>query len=332
MRTARAGAKDRLCGALLRPLLLVLLTATAAPAPRLAHAQAAGARPKLSETQKQEVRDRYERATRFYYLRKYPEAVGEYEAIYLLSADPVMLYNIAQCHRQANEPEKAAQFYRNYLRNDPAAANRADVEKKVAEMDKLVEDGRRAAVIPTPPPPTTVPPSVPGAAPGTIPNVGSPPPAQDVPVSPEATNAPPSWSPPPTGVQPQVSPTFDVTQTAAPAKAPSRVLRWSLLVGGGVFLTTSIVAGAVAAAKAKEIEKAAQGTNLAFDANLQETEKAGRAANGLAVGTGLIGLAALGTGLYLWKGESDDQAPHARSFVVPVAGPGYAGALAKVGF
>src|SRR4051812_10982021 len=48
-----------------------------------ARAQAAEeTRPKLTEAQKQEVRDRYDKATRFYYLRKYPEAIVEYEGIY----------------------------------------------------------------------------------------------------------------------------------------------------------------------------------------------------------------------------------------------------------
>jgi tetratricopeptide (TPR) repeat protein len=287
-------------------------------------------RPKLTEAQKQEVRDRYEKATRYYYLRKYPEAIAEYEGIYLLSADPVMLYNIAQCHRQADDPEKAAQFYRNYLRNAQAATNRADVEKKIVEMDKLVEERRRSAITPgapgtppviTPPPPvTTAPPVAPGPA---TPDIGAPPPARDLP----ATTPPPVWSPPPTTMSP---PGGDLTQTTpVPAEPPSRLLRWSLVIGGGVFLTTSLVTGAVAAAKAKEIEDAAKLRTRTFDNNLKQTEEAGRKASGLAVGTGVIGLAALGVGLYLWNSEPDS-VPAA--YVVPAVGVGYAGAVAKMGF
>ncbi|HEY0711014.1 MAG TPA: tetratricopeptide repeat protein [Polyangia bacterium] len=320
-------------GRVLRVLALLALCAGGVLGPAPASAQEA--RPKLTEAQKQEVRDRYEKATRYYYLRKYPEAIAEYEGIYLLSADPVMLYNIAQCHRQSDDPEKAAQFYRNYLRNAPAATNRADVEKKIAEMDKLLEERRRSAVTPgapgtapgvppvAAPPPVTTPPPVTPPGPVT-PDVGAPPPARDFP----STTPPPVWSPPP-GVNPP--PAADVTQTVpAPSSEPSRVLRWSLVIGGGVFLTTAIVTGAVAATKAKEIGDAAETRTRVFDANLKKTEEAGRTANGLAIGTGVIGLAALGAGIYLWKTEPDPVAPTA--YVVPAIGPGYAGALAKVGF
>ena len=85
----------------------------------------AGARcapPKLTEAQKRQTKEHYEKATKYYNLGKYAEAVAEYQAAYLISADPVMLYNIAQCHRLNNQPDEAARFYKNYLRNAPSAA------------------------------------------------------------------------------------------------------------------------------------------------------------------------------------------------------------------
>ena len=280
-------------------------------------------RPKLSEAQKQEVRDRYDKATRFYYLRKYPEAITEYEAIYLLSADPVMLYNIAQCHRQNDQPEQAAQFYKNYLRNAPTATNRADVEKKIVEMDRLVED-RRKLVQPTVPPPSAAPSPVlpPAVTPGSLPGVSAPPPVAGEP-GPGAAVAPASANPP----------EADLT-TSAPSP-PSRIWPITFMVGGGVFLATSVVLGAVATSKARTVESASQTKLRAFDSDLQKTEESGQAASNLAVATGLIGAAALGTGIYLWlRARPRAEVAHGRErpSLAPVASAGYAGFLARVTF
>jgi tetratricopeptide (TPR) repeat protein len=279
-------------------------------------------RPKLTEAQKQEIRDRYDRATKYYYLRKYAEAIAEYEAIYLISADPVMLYNIAQSYRNADQPETASQFYKNYLRNAPSATNRADVEKKIAEMDKLVEERRRAPAAPavTPPP-----------APTSEPAVGAPPPPLVVP--PPASSEPAPSTMPSMGQEP-AGPVPDQVDIGIREKppTPSHVLRWSMLVGGGVFLTTSLVLGSVASSKAKDVESAAVGRNRAFDDDLQKTEKDGRAASALAVGTGLLGAVAIGAGVYLWISESARERAQARTTIVPVAGAGFGGALLRTTF
>jgi tetratricopeptide (TPR) repeat protein len=307
-------------GPLVRPRrvgLVALLVGCLALGPALngwALASAADdTRPKLTEAQKQEVRDRYERATRFYYLRKYPEAISEYEAIYLLSADPVMLYNIAQCHRQADHPEQALQFYKTYLRNAPAATNRADVEKKITEMERLVEEQRKLAqqapAVPVVPPPAVSPPPA-GVGVGT-----------------------PGQVPVPQAPAPAVGTAAGQVETsAAPPAPPSRVWPMIFMVGGGVFLATSIVLGAAAVSKAHEVESAAKGRVRAFDSNLQNTETSGQAASGLAVATGLIGTAALGTGIYLWFRARRKAELAGSAQVIPVATLGYAGVTARVGF
>ena len=126
-------------------------------------------RPSLNEAQKQKTKEHYEKATRLYNVGKYQEAIAEYEAAYLVSADPVMLFNIAQCHRLNNQPDEAARFYKNYLRNAPGAPNRDDVERKIVEMERLSEERRRTnapPVTPTPPPgpAPTAPPVAPAPA------------------------------------------------------------------------------------------------------------------------------------------------------------------------
>ena len=57
---------------------------------------------------------------------------------------PGFLYNIAQAYRRRRTPQKAIFFYKGYLRNSPKAHNRAEVEQKIAALQKQI-DGRGAA-------------------------------------------------------------------------------------------------------------------------------------------------------------------------------------------
>lgn len=72
--------------------------------------------------------------TSLYNLGRFPEALREYEASYLAAADPALLFNIGQCHRKLGHRAEAIDFFRTYLRNAPNAPNRAEVEKRIAEL------------------------------------------------------------------------------------------------------------------------------------------------------------------------------------------------------
>ena len=73
--------------------------------------------------------------TAFYNLDRQADALAEYEAAYLAVPDPALLFNIAQCHRKLGHDKEALAFYKTYLRNAPRAANRADVEKRIQEIE-----------------------------------------------------------------------------------------------------------------------------------------------------------------------------------------------------
>src|SRR3954471_13384809 len=109
------------------------------------------ARAEPTEAQKREAKELNEKATRLYEVGRYGEHIEEYQKVYLLVEDPVLLYNIAQSYRLWGKPEDSARFYRNYLRRAPNAPNRADVEKKIADQEKLAEERRRSPVVPTQP-------------------------------------------------------------------------------------------------------------------------------------------------------------------------------------
>jgi Tetratricopeptide repeat len=162
--------------ALLIPMLAMALPARAAQAMQ------------LSPQQKQDVRLHYERATRAYDLNKYQEAVDEYQKVYEIDGDPVMLYNIGQAYRLNDQPQESIHFYRRYLQRSPEAKNRDDVNRKIVNLEKLIEDRRKAAAAVTPPPPSAKVPLVeqrapPPPAPVVVPVVVQPPPPPPVPPS-----------------------------------------------------------------------------------------------------------------------------------------------------
>jgi Tetratricopeptide repeat len=130
-----------------------LVIAVAAPLVMLAALGRPALAMQLSVQQKQDVRVHYERATRAYDLNKYQEAIDEYQKVYEIDGDPVMLYNIGQAYRLNDQPQESIHFYRRYLQRSPEARNREDVNRKIVNLEKLIEDRRKAAAAVTPPPP-----------------------------------------------------------------------------------------------------------------------------------------------------------------------------------
>jgi tetratricopeptide (TPR) repeat protein len=104
----------------------------------------------LTGAQKQEIRAHYQRASRDYDLGKFGDAIDEYQTIYEIDGDPVMLYNLAQAYRLSDQPDRALQFYRRYLERAPEARNRAAVEQKISALVKATADRGKGAPILSP--------------------------------------------------------------------------------------------------------------------------------------------------------------------------------------
>jgi tetratricopeptide (TPR) repeat protein len=85
------------------------------------------------------ARKYYQRGVAHYNLTEYREAIVEFEAAYRLRPDPVFLYNLAQSYRLSNQPELALQFYKTYLRAESRAANRREVENRIADLERLLQ-------------------------------------------------------------------------------------------------------------------------------------------------------------------------------------------------
>ena len=276
---------------------------------------ASPARAQSEAEKKQRAKEHYEIATRFYDVGKYGEAIKEYEVAYMLTGDAALLFNIGQAYRLWDRPDDALRVYKNYLRQRPDAVNRADVERKIADLERIVEERPRSGGVPpaapvVPPEQGTAPPVQPGGAPPT--GIALPPPP------------PPVFEP-----APVLAPSAAVLEQPVaepPAQTGRPWLTYSLLGLGGVSFVAAAIAGAVGANQAKKLKDASE-SRQTFD---PAVETNGKTANAVAVVSALVGLAAGGVGGYLWW--RDRKAARASMTFVPTVAPAYAGASARVSF
>ena len=181
----------------------------------------------------------------YYKLEKYANAITEYEQAYLAKPDPSFLYNIAQCHRLMGQGAEAIKFYRRFLKDAPAAANRAVAEKHIRDL----EDASHG----TQPPPATTPAlsTTPPAA--TAPAPVTPltePPLAPLPSSP--TSASPALSPAssalaPTSTPVSTTPTVETGTSSTSSESHPIYSRWWFWAGVGAVVVGGIIL--VAAAK-----------------------------------------------------------------------------------
>jgi hypothetical protein len=256
-------------------LLLALSVVLLAPAARAAE---------LTPAQKLEMKQLYEKATRAYDVGKYNEAIEDYQKAYEIGGDPPMLYNIAQAYRLNDQPAEAVRFYRRYLQRAPNARNREDVERKIADLEKTIEERRKTAAAATPPPvpaPPVVPATPPAATPPSTPPAGGP-------LAPGPATSAPSTTAPSTGTE----------TPAAPAEGSGRTLRivgWSLLGGGLLCGAGAVTTGLMARSKAQDVTNASNSGGV-FDPNVEHSGKLlsnvtiglGAAAGALAITGGIL--------------------------------------------
>jgi tetratricopeptide (TPR) repeat protein len=264
---------------------------------------------------RQQAKERYEMATRLYDVGKYAEAISEYEEAYLLVEDAALLFNIGQAYRLWDHPEEAIRSYKNYLRRRPDATNRAEVEKKIADLEKVVEERKRNGALPPVAPPPQ--PPLPGQ-----PALASP--AQR---GYQAQPGSPTDLAPPPAAQPPLPGTDVGAATKQPVQPPAQKWKWvpyALVGASGACLLTSIVAGAIGASKAKRLQDASQNHEV-FDSSV---EKSGKAANGVALVAALGAVLTGGAGGYLWWRARRQSSPSVAAVVTPV----FAGASATVPF
>jgi len=120
-----------------------------------------GVTPALAED-RVAARQHYKRALSHYKLAEYKLALDAFKEAFRNFEEPSMLFNVAQCHRQLGQKRDAVRFYRAYLRDVPAATNRAEVEKLVSDLEEQLAQEAAAAraatarVVPAPTPTTAI--------------------------------------------------------------------------------------------------------------------------------------------------------------------------------
>jgi tetratricopeptide (TPR) repeat protein len=181
-----------------------------------------------------EARAHYEKATGAYALGRYADAAAEFEQAFTLKPDPAILYNAAQAYRLAGKKERALELYRSYRRVYGRRAEHApDVEKHIAELEKAIEEDKRASSAES----TglaTVDPSA-KAAPSAMP-------------LPQLTQPPPPAVP---------APAASATLVAQPAPSPPEAdrpiyERWWFWAGAGAVVVGAIVGIALATRKSPD--------------------------------------------------------------------------------
>jgi len=90
-----------------------------------------------------EARDHYEKGLTHYNLGEFDPAVEEFKKAYELSNAPGLLFNIAQVYRAKEDFKQALYFYRTFLRLQPDAPNRADVDARIADLERMMAEKQK---------------------------------------------------------------------------------------------------------------------------------------------------------------------------------------------
>lgn len=124
---------------------------------------------------REQARARSLAAASAFKLGRFEEALKEYTAAYQLDAHPDLLFNIAQCHRNLGNHDRAIFFLELYLQEATSSEDRDRVEVLIAELE---ERRRPRSEVETPVVTTTVAASVAPKPPVPNPTTPVPPPPE----------------------------------------------------------------------------------------------------------------------------------------------------------
>jgi hypothetical protein len=193
--------------------------------------------PSSEDPAMQAARQHFEGGRNAYNAGDYPAAIREFKAAEQLRPSPILDYNVGLANEKLGKRRVAVKYYRRYLELQPNAANKPEVEQRIATLEQEIA---------AQPPPAAG--SVPGgtapqpnaAAPGGVEQPGEMPPAQ--------APAPPRYGYDPYASYPPPAPAYVPTY-----KPPKKKSRWwiGLVVAGGiVVIAVPIIVIAVVASNA----------------------------------------------------------------------------------
>lgn len=111
-------------------LLLVLIVTLIAV--RVAHAE---------DPSTKSAKRHFDRGQKLFNLGKFDEALDEYQQAYEAKEIPAILFNIGQCYRNLGDYDAAVFSFKKYLKLEPDADNREQVEEYITELETEQEKG-----------------------------------------------------------------------------------------------------------------------------------------------------------------------------------------------
>ena len=86
----------------------------------------------------------YERGQKLFNLQKFDEALEQFQKAYDAKPIPDFLFNIGQCHRNLGDYDAAIFSFKKFLKLDPEAPNREQVEQLIEELERKQGAGNSA--------------------------------------------------------------------------------------------------------------------------------------------------------------------------------------------
>jgi tetratricopeptide (TPR) repeat protein len=227
-----------------------------------------------SDDQKRaEAKTLYEQGLSHYNLGEFDLAIGAFRKSYALTQAPGLLFNIAQAFRLKKDYEQATYFYTTYLRLQPDAANRADVEARLAEMQQALEEQKKL---------------------DRKPPIGT--------IAPEGnTSTTPTTTPTlPTATTKSTTPAPELPPEQSGARGKSLITAGYATAGAGAALViTGLVFGRMAKSAEKDLNQLSSDMGT-WTAEQQDKYDTGKRNNTIAIISFVVGGAAIATGGTLW--------------------------------
>ncbi len=96
----------------------------------------ASAHAEHSKADRSQSRLHFEAAEKQFKAGKFAAALVDYERAYDVFPHPGFLFNIAQCHRNLGDYERAIFFLQSYLRDSPKAQDRARITTLIEKLER----------------------------------------------------------------------------------------------------------------------------------------------------------------------------------------------------
>jgi hypothetical protein len=196
--------------------------------------------------------------------KHYSSAATLFQSAYDITKDPILLYNVAESWEKAGDGKQAVSSYEAYLKAQPKAADKAEVQKRLkairAKKQKLPNqsapgDDPKAALAALTPPPAPPAPPEPPPPPPPEPAPAPKPEAQTELVKPSFDTPPPAKPapPPPEALPKKEEPQLAIIDDKPPSKM--RVAAWVGVAVTVAVLTAGAILSLAAQSRADEISR-----------------------------------------------------------------------------